>query len=595
MRFVQSFLLLCLLAVAGQAQTSNLWRPQPNPTPPPCPQIRQFYNVSGSFQQIDCNGVVTSIGSGSSMQDPGANGIVVRTSLNTTVARTLQGTVNRIVVTNGDGVAGPPTLDVGSTVATSGANLSFFSSTTSAQLAGVISDETGSGSLVFNSSPTIVTPTIASFANAAHNHEGAAGGGQLNASNVFSAGMVSLARGGTGSSLADPNAHRLLGWDDSNNDVRFFVIGSGLSYDPDTDTLSTAGGGGLGDPGGNGIVARTALNTTVARTLQQPAAGVTISNANGVGGDPTFALANDLAAVEGLGSAGIAVRAAADTWAVRTLTGTTNRIVITNGNGASDNPTFDIGSDVVTLGATQTLTNKTLVNPRIGTGFPNDLLDNNGNPVLRFLVTGSAVNFLNTTNNVAGQPVFLGVSGSDTNIDLVIDGKGTGRAVIPGYPYTLEVNSTSVGNVGGGLDTLHTYNLAAGSLANNGDYLHIRYTGDFANTEADKQIQITFGGVLLSGFGGVIDIEGGGWTYDIYVVRESATTVRASILANFVNIRKADGALAAAPSGGFVFTQNNLLTVSNLNSNAMAITVLGEGSANNDVVHYQSIIQLVQR
>lgn len=41
--------------------------------------------------------------------------------------------------------------------------LSQFAATTSAQLRGVISDETGSGLAVFNDSPTLVTPTIASI------------------------------------------------------------------------------------------------------------------------------------------------------------------------------------------------------------------------------------------------------------------------------------------------------------------------------------------------------------------------------------------------------------------------------------------------
>lgn len=40
-------------------------------------------------------------------------------------------------------------------------NLSVFAATTSAQLAGVISDETGSGSLVFGTSPTLTTPRFA--------------------------------------------------------------------------------------------------------------------------------------------------------------------------------------------------------------------------------------------------------------------------------------------------------------------------------------------------------------------------------------------------------------------------------------------------
>lgn len=47
------------------------------------------------------------------------------------------------------------------TCGVTGSPLSQFASTTSAQLAGVISDETGTGSLVFGTSPTITTPSIA--------------------------------------------------------------------------------------------------------------------------------------------------------------------------------------------------------------------------------------------------------------------------------------------------------------------------------------------------------------------------------------------------------------------------------------------------
>lgn len=48
----------------------------------------------------------------------------------------------------------------GGTVAYTANNLSVFAATTSAQLAGVISDETGSGSLVFATSPSLTTPTL---------------------------------------------------------------------------------------------------------------------------------------------------------------------------------------------------------------------------------------------------------------------------------------------------------------------------------------------------------------------------------------------------------------------------------------------------
>jgi hypothetical protein len=46
------------------------------------------------------------------------------------------------------------------TIAESSGKLSQFAATTSAELAGVISDETGSGALVFGTSPTIASPTL---------------------------------------------------------------------------------------------------------------------------------------------------------------------------------------------------------------------------------------------------------------------------------------------------------------------------------------------------------------------------------------------------------------------------------------------------
>lgn len=71
-----------------------------------------------------------------------------------------------------------------------GANTSSWQGLTSAQLAAVMSDETGTGALVFASSPTIVTPTIASFTNAQHNHSNAAGGGAIDGTNGISPGTI---------------------------------------------------------------------------------------------------------------------------------------------------------------------------------------------------------------------------------------------------------------------------------------------------------------------------------------------------------------------------------------------------------------------
>ena len=56
------------------------------------------------------------------------------------------------------------TLPTTGTLATTSNKLSAFAATTSAELAGVISDETGSGVLVFGTSPTLTTPVIATGA-----------------------------------------------------------------------------------------------------------------------------------------------------------------------------------------------------------------------------------------------------------------------------------------------------------------------------------------------------------------------------------------------------------------------------------------------
>jgi len=83
------------------------------------------------------------------------------------------------------------------------------------------------------------------------------------------------------------------------------------------------------------------------RTLTQPAAGITISNATGVAGNPTLALSDDLAALEGLGTTGIAARTGTSTWATRTITAGTG-VSITNGDGIAGNPTISATSAVPT-------------------------------------------------------------------------------------------------------------------------------------------------------------------------------------------------------------------------------------------------------
>lgn len=107
--------------------------------------------------------------------DFSTNGLMIRTASGTYTNRTIVVGSAKLTISNGDGVSGNPSLDFGAVAL---ADLSDVGS------------KTGSGTVVvMDTSPTIVTPTIASFTNATHNHEAASGGGTLSVD-------IALAHGG---------------------------------------------------------------------------------------------------------------------------------------------------------------------------------------------------------------------------------------------------------------------------------------------------------------------------------------------------------------------------------------------------------------
>ena len=99
----------------------------------------------------------------------------------------------------------------------------------------------------------------------------------------------------------------------------------------------------------------------------------------------------------------------------------TKIIYATADDGTNPN-IVDVGMGTVTLAGTQTLTNKTLTSPKIGTS----ILDTNGLQLALLTATGSAVNEFTIANAAAGAGPILSSTGDETNVDINLNPKGSG-------------------------------------------------------------------------------------------------------------------------------------------------------------------------
>ena len=94
------------------------------------------------------------------------------------------------------------------------------------------------------------------------------------------------------------------------------------------------------------------------------------------------------------------------------------------------------GFAMSTASATETLTNKTLTAPKIASG--GFIADANGNELIIFTTTSSAVNEITFANAASSGTPTITTTGGDTNISLKISPKGSGE---------IDVDSSKIINV----------------------------------------------------------------------------------------------------------------------------------------------------
>ena len=123
-------------------------------------------------------------------------------------------------------------------------------------------------------------------------------------------------------------------------------------------------------------------------------------------------------------------------------------------------PALSADGEMVITTAAQTLSNKTYVNPVFTT-----ILDANGNEQIVFSPVSSAVNYLTLTNSATSNPLLINATGTDTNVDIRIVPKGSGKVQITGDLQvdgtTTEVNSTTL--------TVDDKNIELGTVASPSD------------------------------------------------------------------------------------------------------------------------------
>lgn len=138
------------------------------------------------------------------------------------------------------------------------------------------------------------------------------------------------------------------------NNSRALTVGAGMSLtdggSQSTLRINLTGALANLNNASTGILAKTGVSTFSSLTLATSGLGLSVTNGDGVAGNPTFQLTGIAAAIASTSGTGMLAIVSGTTIANRTIVGVADQISVTDGNGAG-NPTIGLVATTVTPGA----------------------------------------------------------------------------------------------------------------------------------------------------------------------------------------------------------------------------------------------------
>lgn len=180
--------------------------------------------------------------------------------------------------------------------------------------------------------------------------------------------------------------------------------------------------------------------------------------------------------------------------------------------------------------------------------------------------------FQNANGVAISGGTIVGVSISGSTITIPVGGS-TQNATTGGV---LHADTTAVGNVGTGEDTLITYTMPANALNGNLQFLEIRAFGTVAANANNKEIKLKFGTTTLIATGAVA-ANSGSWEITATVIRTGASSQKAitKIISN----------------NTLILDDSSYTTPTENTASSIVIQCTGEGTSNNDIVQEGLIIK----